>query len=63
MSKYLTIPLKRLLCFLNGNHFVRRTPEILLNPTRWRTRVSCRCGLTDIHMDGLVGRDAHRGTL
>ncbi len=48
----------RILCFLFGNHFVRRTPEIVKIPqVQWRTKLSCWCGRVCCYLPGLVRRD------
>lgn len=50
--------LTRILCFLSGNHFVRRTPEIVKMPqVQWRTKLSCWCGRICFYRPGLVRRD------
>ena len=37
--------------WLNGCHFPRREPFIVEN--KWRTRIRCMCGATNIVVEGL----------
>ena len=40
-----------ILCWLQGGHFIRRTPRIVNG--RWVTRMKCMCGVFDQEVDGL----------
>lgn len=48
--------ISRFFCFVNYNHFLRRTPEIVHNNGRpyWRTNLKCSCGFKDYTVTGLV---------